>query len=29
MVSNDGFKVWQQRVIMCNQITWSSKSGYK
>ena len=25
MISNDGFKVRQQRVILCNQIVWSRK----
>ena len=29
MVSNGGFKVRQQRIILCNQIAWSRKSGLK
>ena len=29
MVSNDGFKVRQQRVILWNQIAWSRESGLK
>ena len=28
MILNNGFKVKQQRVILCNQITWSRKSGF-
>ena len=29
MVSNDDFKVRQQRVMLCNRITGSIKSGLK
>ena len=29
MVTNGGFKVRQQRDILCNQIAWSRKSGLK
>ena len=29
MVSNDGLKVRQQRVLLCNQIAWNGLNGFQ